>query len=313
MITEKVLLNKAIYYAPRGEVRLILLGNIISRNFLSPFDKLIGIIGDSGSGKSLLIKGIFPGLNLTNDDEGIYRRPLPLLEDYERNSFYEYIYHVDMRFELAFTPIYLLAEAILRALDKDKKIVIEHFELIYPYLGRNADILIGIGEEVIVVRPNIFGPEPQEIVEIVFNSLPYRLQAHTAEDITGLVLEEYGYSRLIEAHSDIKHGFIISLKEKPLLDVSFIEEEVRKYLKKNLSVSYYNHQHIKIGEKIVRCTGPRLHVKNTEEIKEFYLLPEYIYSPLENCYLLVGFVSIDEYNKILNKFYKKGKKYGKSG
>ncbi|MEN2984834.1 MAG: alanine-tRNA synthetase second additional domain-containing protein [Dictyoglomaceae bacterium] len=308
MKLEKVLLNKAIYYAPRGEVRLILLGNVISHNFLSPFDKLIGIVGDSGSGKSLLIKGIFPGLNLTNDDEGIYRRPLPLLEDFERNNFYEYIYHVDIRFEMAFTPIYLLGEAILKALERDKKVVVEHFEIIYPYIKRNADILIGIGEEVIVVRPNIFGPEPQEIVEIVFKSLPYRLKAHTAEDITGLVLEEYGYSRLIEAHSDIKHGFVITLKEKPLLDIPFIEEEVKKYLRKNLDVSYYDHQHIKIGEKIVKCTGPRLHVKNTEEIKEFYLFPEYIYSSFENCYLLVGFVSREEYNKILIKFNKKKEK-----
>ncbi len=312
MITEKVLLNKAIYYAPRGEARLIFLGNIISHNFLSPFDKLIGIIGDSGSGKSLLIRGIFPGLNLTNDDEGVYRRPLPLLEDYERDTFYEFIYHVDIRFEMAFTPIYLLAEAILKALEKEKKVVVEHFEVIYPYLKRNADILIGIGEEVIIVRPNIFGPEPQELVEIVFNSLPYRLQAHTAEDLTGLVLEEYGYSRLIEAHSDIKHGFVISLKEKPILDISLIEGEVRKYLKKNLFVSYYDHQHIKIGEKIIRCTGPRLHVRNTEEIKEFYLFPEYIFSPHENCYLLVGFVSREEYNKILKKLSKKGNNYGKN-
>lgn len=309
MISEKVLLNQAIYYAPRGEARLILLGSIISHSFLSPFDKLIGIIGDSGSGKSLLIRGIFPGLNLTNDDEGVYRRPLPLLEDYERDAFYEFIYHVDVRFEMAFTPIYLLAEAILRALNKDKKVVVEHFEIIYPYLKRNADILIGIGEEVIIVRPNIFGPEPQEIVEIVFKSLPYRLQAHTAEDLTGLVLEEYGYSRLIEAHSDIKHGFVISLREKPLLDISFIEEEIRRYLKKNLPVSYYNHQHIKIGEKIVKCTGPRLHVGNTKEIEEFYLFPDYIYSPSENCYLLVGFVNGEEYNKILKKFSEKGKSY----
>ncbi|MGB9857223.1 MAG: alanine-tRNA synthetase second additional domain-containing protein [Dictyoglomaceae bacterium] len=309
MITEKILLNQAVYYAPRGEARLILLGNIILHSFLSPFDKLIGIIGDSGSGKSLLIRGIFPGLNLTNDDEGVYRRPLPLLEDFERNSFYEFIYHVDIRFEMAFTPIYLLAEAILRALDKDKKVVVEHFEVIYPYLKRNADILIGIGEEVIIVRPNIFGPEPQEIVDIVFKSLPYRLQAHTAEDLTGLILEEYGYSRLIEAHSDVKHGFVISLKEKPLLDISFIEKRVREYITKNLPVSYYNHQHIKIGEKIIRCTGPRLHVGSTGEIKEFFLFPEYIYSPSENCYLLVGFVSEEEYNKILKKLGEKGKKY----
>ncbi|PMQ02497.1 MAG: lantibiotic ABC transporter [Dictyoglomus sp. NZ13-RE01] len=306
MKSEKVLLRQAVYYAPRGEARLVLLGNIISHNYLSPFDKLIGIIGSAGSGKSLLIRGLFPGLNLTNDDEGIYRRPLPLLEDYERNVFRDYIYHVDVRFELAFVSIYILAEAIKRALEKDRKVVVEHFEVIYPYLKRNADILIGIGEEVIIVRPNIFGPEPQEIADIVFKSLEFRLKAHTAEDLTGIVLEDYGYSRLIEAHSDVIHGFVIFLKEKPHIEIDLIEQEVRKYISMNLPVSYYDSQHIKIGDKIIKCTGPRLHVESTGKIDEFVLYPEYIYSPIDDCFLLVGFVSMEEYNKVLKILKEKG-------
>jgi hypothetical protein len=39
-------------------------------------------------------------------------------------------------------------------------VVIEHFELVYPLLHMNADLLIGVGEEVVIARPNIFGPEP---------------------------------------------------------------------------------------------------------------------------------------------------------
>ncbi|MCX7719691.1 MAG: alanine-tRNA synthetase second additional domain-containing protein [Dictyoglomus thermophilum] len=311
MIHPKVLLREAVYYAPRGEARLQLLGSVIGQNFLSHEDKLIGLIGDSGSGKSLLIRGMFPGLNLTNDDEGVYRRPLPLVEDYERGKFYEYIYHVDIRFELAFYPIYLIAEAILKALEEDKKIVCEHFELIYPYIKRNADLLIGIGEEVIVSRPNIFGPLPEDIVKIVFTSLKYRLQAHTAEDLTGMVLEDHGYFRYIEGHSDVRHGFVIRLREKIKIDPSEIEEEVKKYIESGIEVSYVDRQHIKIGDRIISCTGPRLHVKNTKEIREFCLYPDLIFDEEEGDYLLVGFVDIEEYDKIVNKLKEREGRYDK--
>lgn len=307
MIHPKILLKESVYYAPRGEARLILLGSVIAENFLSPDDKLIGVIGDTGSGKSLLIRGMFPGLNLTNDDDGIYRRPLPLMEDYHKGKFYEYMYHLDVRFELAFYPIYLIAESMLKALKEDKKIVCEHFEMIYPYLKRNADLLIGIGEEVIVSRPNIFGPLPNEIAKIVFPSLKYRLQAHTAEDLTGLVLEEFGCLRYIEGHSDVKHGFVIKLKEKPCLDIPEIEGRVREYIDMGLEVSYFDRHHIKIGEKIINCTGPRLHVKNTKDIKEFYLFPDFIFLEEEREYLLVGFVDREEYDKIVSKLKERGR------
>ena len=70
----------SIYFAPRGSVRMAELGMQIAQQYLRPTDKLIGIIGDAGSGKSMLIKGMFPGLELTNDDEGVNVRPLPILE-----------------------------------------------------------------------------------------------------------------------------------------------------------------------------------------------------------------------------------------
>ena len=68
------------YYAPRGHNRMYALGMQLAQMYLSPNDKLIGIIGEAGSGKSALIRGMFPGLELTNDDNGVYVRPLPLLE-----------------------------------------------------------------------------------------------------------------------------------------------------------------------------------------------------------------------------------------
>ena len=59
----------ASYFAPRGRARMYILGQQISERYLSPLDRLIGVIGDSGAGKSSIIKGMFPGLELTNDDE----------------------------------------------------------------------------------------------------------------------------------------------------------------------------------------------------------------------------------------------------
>ena len=39
------------YYAPRGHVRMYHLGMQLAQLYLAPEDKLIGVIGDAGSGK----------------------------------------------------------------------------------------------------------------------------------------------------------------------------------------------------------------------------------------------------------------------
>ena len=172
------------YFAPRGRSRIYDIGMQFSQIYLSPEDKLVGVIGEPGSGKSALIRGMFPGLELTNDDDGVNVRPLPLLEqDEERGFFTPHTYHVDIRFEMGFTQLTTLVDAIRQALRRGKRVIVEHFELIYPMLRQNADLLIGIGEEIVVTRPRIFGPEPQEIAAMVHKSLPYRLMAHTAEDL----------------------------------------------------------------------------------------------------------------------------------
>ncbi|RYD06173.1 hypothetical protein N752_04610 [Desulforamulus aquiferis] len=94
-------LMHAVYFAPRGRYRLLALGGSLAHRYLSPEDHLIGFVGDAGAGKSLLIRGMFPGLELTNDDDGINVRPLPLLEDAGRKHFRSRTYHLDMRFEMA--------------------------------------------------------------------------------------------------------------------------------------------------------------------------------------------------------------------
>lgn len=75
----------SVYLAPRGRVRMVDLGMQIAQQYLSPFDHIIGVIGDAGSGKSMLIRGMFPGLDLTNDDGG-GEYPPPASPGYPRKN-----------------------------------------------------------------------------------------------------------------------------------------------------------------------------------------------------------------------------------
>ena len=137
------------YFAPRGRSRIYTLGMQIAQLYLSPFDQIIGFIGEAGSGKSVLIKGMFPGIELTNDDDGVNVRPLPLLEqEYETGFFTPHTYHLDIRFETGFHQLSELADAVRLAVRRGKRIIIEHFDLIYPLLGVNANLLIGVGEQI---------------------------------------------------------------------------------------------------------------------------------------------------------------------
>ncbi|HEX3015754.1 MAG TPA: alanine-tRNA synthetase second additional domain-containing protein [Desulfobacteria bacterium] len=282
-------LMQAVYLAPRGRHRLLLLGHNLAQRYLSPDDNLIGFIGEAGSGKSLLIRGMFPGLELTNDDDGINVRPLPLLEDAEQAHFRTHTYHVDVRFEYAFTPLWALAEAVRKALQKKLRVVIEHFDLIYPLLKLNAQALIGVGEEVIVTRPSVYGPEPQEIVEIVSRSIKYRRMAHTAEDLTRIVLEGIGIKKPA-AHADVKHGFVLEFTEKPDFDLDLVEQRVLDLIKQDLPICYHDDEHIRIGTDVCSCTGPRLHVDRTGKVTGFHLLKEFRWDPVRKLYNLAGVV-----------------------
>ncbi|MFW5787366.1 MAG: alanine-tRNA synthetase second additional domain-containing protein [Halanaerobiales bacterium] len=279
----------SVYYAPRGKDRLTFLGNNISQVHLKANDSLIGLVGDAGAGKSLLIKGMFPGLTLTNDDIGINKRPLPVLSDYEDGDFTSHTYHVDIRFETAFSQPWELAEAIEKAIKKGKRVVVEHFDLIESYLDISPEVLVGIGEEVIVTRPGVFGPKSDEIKRIVFNSINYRRMAHTAEDLTAMVIEKRGYMRP-PLHSDLKSGFVLQFDEKPEFSIKEVEEEVEKLIKKDLKVSYEDDEHIKIGNIKYVCTGPRIHMKRTGDIEEFQLISDFKIDPRTGFYLLAGLV-----------------------
>ena len=278
------------YFAPRGHNRMYTLGMQLAQLYLSPFDKLIGIIGEAGSGKSALIRGMFPGLELTNDDNGVYVRPLPLLEQDSGFSFFTpHTYHLDIRFENGFTQMSVLADAIIEALHNGKRVIVEHFDLIYPLLGFNANLLIGVGEQVLISRPTIFGPEPQEIRDSVYKSLGYRLMAHTAEDLCEFCMPEAEMARC--GHDDVRHGFVITFPDhEPDFDIKELEQKVNTLIQEDLPVTYLDNNHISIGDQSHFCTGPRIHVRRTGDIQNFHLLHHFIYDRFAKQYLLVGSV-----------------------
>lgn len=277
----------SVFFAPRGRDRIYDLGMQIAQLYLSPYDKLIGIIGEAGSGKSMLIKGMFPGLELTNDDNGVNTRPLPLLDQDDHGFFTAHTYHVDIRFEAAFTQMHELAAAILQAVQNGKRVIVEHFDMIFSYLNTNAHLLIGVGEEIIITRPTVFGPHPQEIQAKVSKSVQYRRMAHTAEDLCEFFMPYEDFNNC--QHSDVKHGFVLSFgNEKPSFDLDELESKVLAAIADDLTISYVDEEHILIGDKLHSCTGPRTHVPSTGCIEGFRLIKRYFHDPIRNRYLLAG-------------------------
>ncbi len=278
------------YFAPRGHTRMYALGMQLAQLYLTPTDKLIGIIGEAGSGKSALIRGMFPGLELTNDDNGVYVRPLPILNQDRGFAFFSpHTYHLDIRFENGFTQMRDLADAIVEALNNNKRVVVEHFDLVYPFLGANANLLIGVGEQILISRPTLFGPEPAELKEVVYRSLPYRLMAHTAEDLVELCLPKEELIRC--GHDDVRHGFVITFQDtRPEIDIKKLEAQVNELIAQDLPVTYRDDNHVCIGDTAHPCTGPRIHVAHTGQIENFRLLHHYIYDRFKRRYMLIGCV-----------------------
>ena len=219
-----------------------------------------------------------------------------LEQDEEHGFFTPHSYHVDIRFEMAFTPLPVLAEAIMKAVYNERRVIVEHFDLVYPYLPMNAHLLIGVGEEIIIARPSIFGPEPEEIAEKVFASLPYRLMAHTAEDICEMYISDLELAKA--QHGDIRHGFCMIFDKKPDIDFITMEQHVNSIIERDLPVTYLDDSHITIGQSVHRCRGPRTHVSHTGEIKGFRLLHSFVHDAFNNVYLLVGFVGEDSEKRI---------------
>jgi GTPase SAR1 family protein len=283
-------LIEASYYAPRGRRRLFQMGGELAHRYLQPSDCLVGVIGTEGSGKSTLIKGLFPGLELTNDDDGVNNRVAPIYDFDPDDFFSHHTFHLDVRYELAFHQIHEIVDAINRVLEKERRIIVEHFDLLYPHIKRNADIIFAIGEDISVYRPTIFGPSPLKIKAQVEKNTKYRLMAHSAEDIVGNIIErDYNLKPNIQ-HSDVNHGFVIQFDEKPSLDLHALEKEVLAIIAKDLPIRPCKGDRISIDGVEVACTGKRIHVASTGLIENFRLLKSFYLDPATKKYLLVGVV-----------------------
>lgn len=300
------------YFAPRGRERLLFLGEQISHRHLHYNDQLIGIVGDAGSGKSSLIKGMFPGIELSNDDDTLNSRKIMQIRNMELDVHEATTYHIDMRFQTAFTQMHEIVDFVERIIEGGRRVIVEHFDLLYPALRRNADIIVGIGEEIIVTRPSVFGPLPQSIYEMVHASLRYRKIAHTIEDITIQLLHaEFGIDHELFYSSDMRNGFVLKFVKKVDLDFEHLAVRIDEEIAKCLPVSYYDEDHIKIGDKIIQCAGPRLHICNTSEVEQFTLIKQFIKDHKTDTYCLVGCLSsndnIDIHNQNTIYFLERGK------
>jgi GTPase SAR1 family protein len=295
----------SLYFAPRGKERLLFLGDQLGRRHLQFNDRLIGILGDAGSGKSSLIKGMFPGLELTNDDDRLDAAKIMRVRDPEESFNSATTFHLDMRFQSAFTQMHEIVDFVNRALERDRRVIVEHFNLLFPALQHPADLMIGIGEEILVVRPTVFGPLPQDVYELVHTSLKYRKMAHTVEDITIHILkEELHIDRDLFFSSDIKDGFLLRFVKKIDLDFNKLAERICRRLSENLHVRYLDENHIMIGESVVPCAGPRLHLQNTSEVEGFSLVRRFIRDEKTDTYCLVGMLRpAEERVNVLHAFH----------
>ncbi len=284
-------LSVAVYYAPRGRRRLLMLGETIGQRYLEHNDQLIGVMGESGTGKSSVVRGMFPGLELTNDDQGINVHPTPLIQAFRDGKFRAHTYHIDVRYEMAFVQLYEIAEALQAAIRDKRRIVVEHFEIVYPTLGINAQFLLGVGEELIAVRPDLFGPFPADLGKVIEGTAVYRKMAHSAEDITAMILErDFGF-KYPEYHSDVPRGFVIEFPERPEhIDLNLLEKKVLEIIAQGLPISYLDEDHIQIGETAYPCTGPRIHLHNSSDIQHFRIVKEMHRDPYSGNYCLVGLV-----------------------
>lgn len=279
------------YFAPRGKERLMFLGEQISHRHINFSDRLIGIVGDAGAGKSSLIKGMFPGLQLSNDDDIVNPRKIMQV----RNSLTEVdeatTFHIDVRFQMAFTQMYEIVDYVNSLLSRKRRVVIEHFNLLYPMLGRNADVIVGIGEEIIVMRPTLFGPNPESVYQIVHESLRYRKMAHSAEVVTTYILhEQFGVQEEDYYFSDIRNGFVMKFYKQPDIDLEKLSRIIDNRIAQHLSISYHDEDHIVLGDKIMACDGPRFHLNNTSEIENFMLVKNFVHDPATNTYCLIGLI-----------------------
>ena len=195
---------------------------------------------------------------------------------------------------MAFHQVHQILEAIRTVIAANRRVVVEHFDLIYRQLGFNAQILFGIGEEVRVYRPTIFGPSPLSVKRVAEENLKYRLMAHSAEDIVGRILrDDYRFSP-DQLHSEVHHGFVIGFDAPPNIDLDEVERKARAVIESDVEIAPGEGDHVLFDGQPFYCTGKRCHVKRSSHIENFRMLKEYKFDPVSRKYLMVGIVGHEQ-------------------
>ena len=83
---------------------------------------------------------------------------------------------------------------------------------------------------------------------------------------------------------------MLNFTDKPPFNLAEIEEKVLDLIHQDLPITPYDEEHIKIGDDIVHCTGPLLHVESTGKIEDFSLVKEFYYEPKFHLYAVAGTV-----------------------
>ena len=243
------------YYAPRGRKRLLELGNTITSQYLSPEDRCIGILGEAGSGKSLIVRGMFPGLQLTNDDEDVYTRPLPLMDHFESGRFRDHTYHMDVRFESAFTQPYRLARPCGRPSTPDGGWSSSTSICSIPPWAAMQSCWWASEKRSSWPGPTFSLPS-HDIAQKVLRSIHYRRMVHTAEDLVCHILDiDYGIPTSTLVHGDVKRGFLLEFEEKPSFSVEEVQKRAKEFIDAKLDVCYLDEHHIRIGDALT-STAP---------------------------------------------------------
>ena len=100
-------------------------------------------------------------------------------------------------------------------------------------------------------------------------------------------------------HDDIKHGFVMVFYDQPpQIDLKELERKVRADIAKDMPVAYADETHVRIGDTVHLCGGPRTHVTTTGRVEGFCLCHEIIYDNQRNRYLLIGLVGENSEERI---------------
>ena len=75
-----------------------------------------------------------------------------------------------------------------------------------------------------------------------------------------------------------------------ILQAISLTRRTNKIQRPCFSVSYYDENHVQIGDHVMECLGPRMHISSTGKIEDFTLVKDYPQDPATGYYMLIGLI-----------------------